>query len=296
MFLFFDDPTDESFEHFRSDSRLTCIRCDATHWAASELPDQSSIEARQVYNASLALEWARREGIDWIIHIDSDELVFTPGQNLKRHLKSVGENIDAITFPTLEALPKLKYGQHFFEEIHWFKSAKSPVPRAETIARVMGCRRALQYGYFRGHTDGKTAVRVRPSIEGMGIHLPTPLGGAEFRIIRSSEAFILHFDCCTVDDWKLKWKRRYDGTAVALQMRADRKKQFAGFLAAYQSGATARLLSEYRRQCIVSTYEKVILLGLGLLRWVRLKKGVFAESRPDVVRSSSPWPQTARHL
>jgi hypothetical protein len=277
MFLFFDDPADESIAHFRNDNRLACIRCDAAHWAALQLPDRSSIEERQIRNASLALELARREGIDWIIHIDSDELVFTPEQQLKFHLHRAEENVDAITFPTLEALPKLRYTQHFFEGIHWFKNAKSIIPHAEAIARVMGCRRVFEYGYFRGHTTGKTAIRVRSSVAGIGIHLPTPHEGEELRIKNSSEAFVLHFDCCTFDDWKMKWKRRYDGTAVASQMRKDRGRQFSDFLAAYQSGSEARLLLAYRRQYIVSTYERIILLGTGLLRRVKLKSGSFQD-------------------
>ena len=278
MFLFFDDPADESIEHFQYNDRLACIPCDAAHWAASRLPDRSSIEERQIHNASLALELARREGIDWIIHIDSDELVFTPEQHLKLHLQHAGENVDAVTFPTLEALPKLKYNGHFFEEIHWFKNAKSIIPHAEGIARVMGCRRPFEYGYFRGHTIGKTATRVGSSVASIGIHLPIACDGGELRIKNSSEAFVLHFDCCTFDDWKLKWKRRYDGTAVASQMRKDRSRQFSDFLAAYQSGSEARLLLAYKRQYTVSMYEKIILLGVGLLRRVELKNDIFLDS------------------
>ena len=83
----------------------------------------------------------------------------------------------------------------------------------------MGCRRAFKYGYFRGHITGKTATRVRSSVASIGIHLPIVRDGGELRIKVASEAFVLHFDCCTFDDWKLKWKRRYDGTGVASQMR-----------------------------------------------------------------------------
>ena len=278
MFLFFDDPADESIAHFKNDNRLACIRCDAAHWAALQLPDRSSIEERQIRNASLALELARREGIDWIIHIDSDELLFTPEQHIKFHLQQQAEeNVDAITFSTLEALPKLRYTKHFFEGIHWFKSAKSIIPHAEAIARVMGCRRVFEYSYFRGHSIGKTATRVRSSVASIGIHLPTPHEGEELRIKNSSNAFVLHFDCCTFDNWKLKWKRRYNGTAVATKMREDRSRQFSDFLAASRSGSEARLLLAYRQQYIVSTYETIVLFGVGLLRRIKLKKSIFLD-------------------
>jgi Glycosyl transferase family 2 len=281
MFLFFDDPGDECFERLRSDKRLTCIRCDASHWTAAQLSGNTAIEVRQLHNASLALEWARQEGIDWIIHLDSDELVFVPEQDLKLHLQAVDEHDDAITFPTLEALPQLCYERHFFEEIHWFKRVRSYVPHAIDIARLMGCHRVLKYGYFRGHTAGKTATRVQSSVAMLGTHLPIACDGKELRITTSSNAFTLHYDCCTFTHWKLKWKRRHDGTSMASRMRESRRRQFSDFVAAYQSGSESRMFLEYRQQCIVSTYQKMILLGLGLLGRVRLRDGVFLSSEPS---------------
>jgi hypothetical protein len=284
MFLFFDDPADQGLERLRTNKRLTCIRCDASHWTAAQLPDNTPIEVRQSHNASLALEWARQEGIDWIIHLDSDELVFAPEQNLKLHLQKVGEHDDAITYPTLEALPQLSYRRHFFEEIHWFKTVRSYVPHAIAIARVMGCHRAFKYGYFRGHTIGKTATRVLSSVASLEIHLPIARDGRELRITTSSDAFTLHFDCCTIADWKLKWKRRLEGTGLASRMRESRRRQFSDFFAAYQSGSEARMVLEYRQQWIISSYEKMILRGLGLLRRVRLRDGVFLSPEPPPQR------------
>jgi hypothetical protein len=280
MFLFFDDPTDENCERFRGDKRLTCIRCDGDYWAATPLQEHSTLEQRQLHNASKALELAGRAGVDWIVHIDSDELIYVPGRNLKSHLENVGEDIQAVTFPTLEALPALKCAQHIFEEIRWFKRSRSVIPRAEALARILGCHRAFRYGYFRGHTTGKTATRVRSEVASLGIHLPTAHDGTNLRRTRSSNAFILHFDCCTVEDWKLKWERRYLGATLVSEMRESRSRQLSDFAAAYQSGSEARLLQEYRTQCIVPRYEKMVLLALGLLRRIRLERSMFSDSIP----------------
>jgi hypothetical protein len=279
MFLFFDDPADASIEYFHNDNRVTCIRCDAAHWASSQLPDKPSIEERQVYNATLALRWAANEGFDWVIHIDSDELVFASGRDLKGYLERIADCFDAVTFPTLEALPNKRYSKHFFEEIHWFKTYKARVPLAEVIARRMGCHRAFKYGYFRAHIAGKTATRVRSPVARVGIQSPIARNGAELNIEVSANVFLLHFDCCTFEDWKLKWKRRVDGTATVSQIREERVWQFNDFLAAYQANSEARLMLEYQRQYIFPTYEKIILVTLGLLRWVDLKDGAF-QGRP----------------
>ena len=279
MFLFFDDPDDEGVAYFRNNSKVTCIRCDTAHWAKSALPDQPSIEERQVYNATLALGWARDAGFDWIVHIDSDELVLTPEQDLRLHLSRVAEKVDAITFPTLEALPKTRYKRHYFEEIRWFKTYKARVPLAEVIARAMGCRRAFKYGYFRAHITGKTATRACSAVAQIGIQSPIAQAGVEFRVEVSANAFLLHFDCCTFEDWKLKWMRRINGTATVSQIREERVWQLNDFLAAYRTNSEAQLLLAYQRQCIFPTYEKIVLVSLGLLRRVRQKTDVFREER-----------------
>jgi hypothetical protein len=274
MYLFFDDPLDKSFDHFRNIKNVICILCDAGHWHTSQA-DISSIDARQTYNAALALQWARSSSVDWIIHIDSDELIFTGGKSLKDYLRQVDQGVDAITFPTLEAMSKLKCKQHFFRDICWFKLEKSVVPHAQGIARRLGCCRAFQYGYFRGHSAGKTATRVSSSVASLNIHAPTARAYEKLHIIRANDVFVLHFDCCTFDNWMLKWKRRLDKTGRVAGMREERKRQFAAFSEVYQTGAEAKLLEVYRQQCIIPAYEKVVLFGLGLLRRIRLREDYF---------------------
>lgn len=275
MTLFFDDPLDHCIETFRHDHRIRCIPCDATYWDSSGMADRESIEAKQVYNATLALNWARQEGSDWIVHIDSDELIYTPNEDFRTVLGGLQEDVDAIRLPALEALPERAYHRHFFEDAHWFRSNDSILPGAARIARLLLPRR-IRYGYFRGHSTGKTAVRVRSPFTGIGIHVPT--GPKTTTLHRSTGAFILHFDSCTLEEWTTKWRRRYCGTGVALRMRGHRKRQFTDFIAAYESGSPARLLGLYERQCISSENEKRMLRALGLLRRVDLDTAKFKES------------------
>jgi hypothetical protein len=279
IYLFFDDPNDDGIELFQTDSRISCVRCDAAYWAVASRSGQPILEERQLFNAALALKWAREEGVDWLFHIDSDELLFAPGDDLRRYLESVGNGFDAVTFPTLEALPKLQHSDHVFRDTQWFKIENSPVPGAYTLARLVGCHRAFRYGYFRGHTIGKSAVRVRSRVVGIGIHLPYGAGD-DLHVKRATDAYVLHYDCCMFDDWLLKWKRRHDGEAVFPSMRDDRKRQLSEFSVAYKSGSYNELQSTYKRQCIVPTYEILILLALGLLRRIKLRSAAFLESNP----------------
>jgi len=276
VFLFFDYPEDGYPVEFEWDDRLTCVKCDDAYWASGSVVDHSTIETRQVHNASNALAWAREEGIDWIVHIDSDELLFAP-YGLVRLLDSVGPDTDAITFPTLEAIPSPMYGTHYFEGATYFKDTESRVPFARQTAELI-LPRAWRYGYFRGHTVGKTAVRVRSQYSGLEIHLPIDQEGRQVPAERSAQGFVLHFDCCTLEDWILKWKRRYDGTGAAAKILSHRRRQFASFVDAYENGSYSSLLREYKRQCYATRYEWACLRTLGLLRKIDLGAKAFSTS------------------
>ena len=172
-------------------------------------------------------------------------MILTP--NIKRYLiRRTNDNVDAVTSHLSKRFPAKLY-KALLEDIDWFKVGRSTIPRAETIARLLGCRDVFEYGYFRGHRTGKTATKIHSPVKSLGFHLPTSHEGCDLRIITSSDAFTLHFDCCTFDDWKLKWQRRYDRTAVALEMRPDRQRQFDDFLTALHTGSETLLVKEYVR-------------------------------------------------
>ncbi len=290
MILFFD-PDDPTFEHFQKLDKLTCIRCDDAYWKSQGSPDHSTLEQMQDVNAAMALNAARRDGIDWLIHIDSDEFILTPDKDIGRYLERAGRDAEAVRFPTLEAVPQMNYTRHLIEEIRWFKVPKSWLRGAPTIARALGCGNAFKYGYYRGHSLGKTATKVKSAVAKIGIHLPIGQDEAKFRIKESSDAFTMHFESCTYEDWKRKWTRRSDGTTIAARMSPHRQRQQRDFLAAYQTGSEETLRKEYRRQCTISPYEKFVLTCLGLMRRVHLADKLFED---PAGRSASRDTQTAQ--
>lgn len=278
IILFFDDPRDSMIAELKYNSSVMCFACDDAHWARSGLSPDSSIEERQRYNADVGLAIAKSMHIRWILHLDADELVFTGGDTIDEYLDSVGEHADVVCFPTYEAVPELNYRGHVFEEIKFFKTENSFIKGSRTLARIMGCRRAFENGYLKAHSAGKSAVRVE--IEGlrMGIHAPTS-EQKSLRILKCKDAYLLHYDCCTFDDWMNKWKRRYDHTRIALEMREERREQFARFIEAFESGTVSKLRSTYRNQYFLTGFQKRILLSLGLLRRIEIGKNAFAPTR-----------------
>ncbi len=52
---------------------------------------------------------ARRDGVDWILHIDTDELVYPGGApefSLQSTLAALPADVDTLVFPNYESLPE----------------------------------------------------------------------------------------------------------------------------------------------------------------------------------------------
>jgi hypothetical protein len=273
MFLCFDDPNDISIEALADNERVTCIRCDSNHWASLTSKAELSIEQRQILNANYAFKLAQRARYDWLIHIDNDELIYVD-KSFDILLSNVSQNVKILVIEPLETVPEQTKYQSFFEEVTLFKNKDSLWQKY--LAYVLGCRRVFQGGYyFRGHPYGKSAIRTDAEIQSTEIHYPIAAKGKNLKTKRFIGANLLHFDCCSFESWKRKWIRRYDGTATAILMRPDRKKQFAKFIEAYESGKIQQLIELYEEQYFLSSYERKILRMLGLLKRIELDEQLF---------------------
>jgi len=148
MILYFDAGDDPAIKLLEKCSRVTCIRCNGGYWQQYMRPRPSYIEERQVINANNALWLARKLGADWIIHIDSDELVYTEG-NLGTVLSAMNEKVHAVRFEMREAVPEQLEYENVFKEVTLFKAPAGP--RQLERLKAAACRHALYHGeYLRG--------------------------------------------------------------------------------------------------------------------------------------------------
>ena len=116
LFLFFDDPADPDMARVAGHPAITVIPHDAglrRHWET--LPEmavmgrfvQSDVMARQVLNASLALELARARGLAWLLHIDIDELFFSNGETAAEHFQwADAQDVRTVKYFNFEAVPE----------------------------------------------------------------------------------------------------------------------------------------------------------------------------------------------
>ena len=292
MYLFFDDPNDDCIEALANYKQVTCIKCDSEHWEnilsqsgalerdwttieSSELQRMlnSSVDYRQILNANYAFKLAQRDGSDWLIHIDSDELIYAK-ESLDVLLSKVSPKTEVLVIKPLETAPEKTEYESIFDEVTLFKNI--PWLWQKYLAYFLGCQRVFQDGYyFRAHHYGKSAVRTNAKIKSIDIHYPVAARGHRLRAKKFWGTQLLHFDCCGFDSWQRKWMRRYDGIGSAAEDIPRRYKQLSKFAEAYESGDINRLYDLYRQFYFFSSYEHKVLSLLGLLQRIQLNPKLF---------------------
>ena len=81
------------------------------------------VMARQVLNAALAIDLARRQELDWLLHIDVDELFFSAKYPLAEHFaRAQAQALDTIIYRHFEAVPEKADIADPFREVDLFAS------------------------------------------------------------------------------------------------------------------------------------------------------------------------------
>lgn len=214
LFLFFDDPADPNLPRLAAHPRITALAHDAAlrrQWQS--LPEylaqgpfiDREVMARQVLNVGIAMELARREGLDWLLHIDADELFHAPDSSLADHFASAdAQSADTIVYPNFEAVPESDDIGDAFREVDLFKvsPALGPGPFTPEGAQLLRATPQMpQELFFHFYSNGKSAVRLgardaRPD----GVHRFFGSG------VTMHEAFILHYACCGFEAFWTKYR------------------------------------------------------------------------------------------
>lgn len=234
LFLFFDaDPNDEgsklaaSFPGVRvilvdQKMRKTMARdpyCAPLLPLAGEptLPVRSPEEltARQLCNVKMALSLARRERIDWLLHIDADELFFPPGRDATAHFAGLSTlGVGYVIYDNHEAICERPEPADPFREVTLFKKNPRAIdPGALSLAEPYFAQRG---GYFLAYANGKAAVRTVQGAEPAGVHgfhLPLELGLGRARFVSPA---ILHYPYSTFAAYWRKFQRLgwYEGDVL----------------------------------------------------------------------------------
>ena len=269
IILFFDDPNDSCIKRIRDNFQaVILIKCDDAYWKARGIKKPDSIEERQTVNVNEALNIGTIKGSKWLVNVDVDELVYCE-HDLKKALENYeNEEIDAVRFDVLEAVPEKAYYASIFEPT-LFRA--NPSEKRIALAKALGCSSVLFNGeYFRGHLASKLAIRVSSNVSRIKIH-NVEMKKGEAAIVRAKHILLLHFDSIGVHNWQQKWDRRVDGTGKASEMRGNRKKQLDFYLQAKKGGPKV-IERSYLKLYGINFFQKRLLLLLGMLQIINLKE------------------------
>ena len=267
IYLYFDDPCDAGIakaQQLRQDAKwrgygndaVRVIPCDErvkSDWAALEtsrnwdLEKVASVhvEVRQMLNAEHGLRQAHEDGdIDWLLHIDADELFHIEGLDAAAHFGRLSAHgCVGFKYPIHEGTPETPDAPNVFESVTLFRTHEALLeesvlgggdPRtdptaAERAALARDCVRFWSDGgrqYHLGSPQGKSATRVLPGVRPMSVHTwwppePSllPKCWAGFREMRGDSVAesvrvvspigspcILHYISCSFSFWWHKYR------------------------------------------------------------------------------------------
>jgi len=269
IILFFDDPLDEALGAFGDYQNVSTVACTDEYWLKNSGHNPSVFGDKQITNVNKGAQIAEEKDCDWIVHIDSDELIY-PATNIKHTLANC--SADALRFSLMEAASEKEDYDNIFATT-LFKKPSSE--RKLKLAKLFGCSHAIfENEYFRGHTASKMALRVSPKIHVYGVHGPNKYDIDTTVMENTSAIKLLHFDCVGFESWNTKWGIRFNGSCNSLTMRPNRVKQFQAYIQAKQDSKKSQF-KLFKRLHIIAKREKATLFLLGMLKRVKINQSLF---------------------
>lgn len=246
LYIYFDDPAELDglglASRFPSD-RLTAVPHDSRlrkEWArlphrAAELVPHAAceVQTRQQLNARHAMHLAVARGLDWLLHIDADELFYPgPSMSAPEHFAELSRR-GAATFCYMnyEAVPEAHGVRDPFREVSLFKRSLEVIARTAEAREAVDFWAARQSGsFFYYYDNGKAAARVLAETTPLSVHewLPGSADGMRRwysnmrecwqgrgnlgEVVRTldSPARILHYPCYNEQILWVRWKRGND--------------------------------------------------------------------------------------
>lgn len=209
LYLFFDNPEDKTIGRLQGKENITIVPCDKElrkKWTTTNAYAEyghlspfieSEPMARQILNMEIACQLAKHDGINWILHIDIDELFYSPKQKVVDHFSELeARNAFFHRYLNYEAVPEKETITDYFREVTLFKKN----PAAYSPAEESNHKKYVNRELFNYYKIGKMAARV-DKIYLSGIHefvfskenIGKPIHFPPHSI---QDPVILHYVCC----------------------------------------------------------------------------------------------------
>jgi len=218
------------------------------------------------------MEMARADGFAWLLHIDSDELFYSPFESAAAHFESLeNQPLETVQYMNYEAVPERDEIGDFFREVDLFKVPPHLNPRKVTWDLVEAVRRMPQLhpNFFNFYASGKSAVRLSAAaMRPTGVHhFVRP--DKRWEAGQSNRHFVLHYACCGFENFWTKyvtlgrfadqWWEKYDIANLVGRFHLEARDIVA-------TGEREAARAFYRNRVSIQDNERINeLLALGVL-------------------------------
>lgn len=164
-------------------------------------PCNYELFVKQSLNMEMAIVMARDAGMDWILHLDTDELIHPAGgreYSLRQLLLDVPRHVDMVIFPNYESSVERDDIKEPFSEVSMFKKNYDHLPKDTYFGMYKDSVRGNP-NYFLTYGNGKSAARIQDHLRPNGAHrwhnyMKTP------NEIKLEEAAVLHYTYAKFSD------------------------------------------------------------------------------------------------
>ncbi|EOY17594.1 Elongation defective 1 protein / ELD1 protein isoform 3, partial [Theobroma cacao] len=135
-------------------------------------PCNYELFVKQSLNMEMAIVMARDAGMDWILHLDTDELIHPAGASeysLRQLLLDVPRNVDMVIFPNYESSVERDDIKDPFSEVSMFKKNYDHLPKDTYFGMYKESTRGNP-NYFLTYGNGKAAARIQDHLRPNGAH------------------------------------------------------------------------------------------------------------------------------
>lgn len=136
----------------------------------------TEVPARQQLNADWCLQLARKDGLEWLLHLDADELFhLRPPTTLKQHFEKLRQDkVGTIIYMNHEGVPEIgreNAGDVFHAVTLFRKNLNSIALNASAKHCIEYWQKRTSHGqYMISYDNGKAATRVVENSSAAGVH------------------------------------------------------------------------------------------------------------------------------
>jgi Glycosyl transferase family 2 len=229
IFLFFDDPSDSDIRVAHDFRNVRIIKADARlrrRWGQTRTAlsnpwfygfVDAELKVRQTLNVEIAIGLARQERIDWLLHIDCDELFFPAQGSAPAHFAAMAKRkLSNLIYANYEGVPELIDVEDPFKGVTLFKKNFSLTRQPLNSGQRKLIKKLSQFPahLFLFYANGKSAARVTDELRPNGGHRfeyadrkrEKSRGERRKAPTLCDDAIILHYPSCGFQNFWRKYK------------------------------------------------------------------------------------------